>query len=131
MGTFDYSEFGDLAKELLAEFGEASEFHQQTPGTDDDPDKPWVPGDNQVTVHKPINIAFLPDERDMREFRSRSRRSTVAKGNTEAYMGPVPFVPTISDTIYRPSEDRTFSIEAIIQVKPSEQAASLYIMRLK
>ena len=66
----DYSEEIALALELIEEFGELSTLVRTVSGTPADPDKPWVPGEPEVT-ETPVHAVYATE--------SVLRRSSLAK----------------------------------------------------
>lgn len=55
----------------------------------------------------------------------------MATGTVVGYLGPVPFTPTLMDTVFRGSQNVTYAIENIVEFKPNAEQAILYVLRLK
>lgn len=129
-----YTRLGAMVTRLVDKYGQKESVIWQVnaDGAPADPDMPWLPTENPP-VQIPVTILFAPDERDQRETKNFTRRSTVPRGSQQAYMGPVSFEPSLKDTILRDLDGVTitYAIESIDIIRPSDASASAYIIRLK
>lgn len=129
-----YDRMKDAANRLIEKYGKQTYLRQIRDAAPLNSDQPWIPGGNITSVDRPVTIAFLPDKKENRYSQqlgiSRMNQTDhMPEGYIVGYMGPVDFTPNLKDLILK--DGRYLTIDRLEEVRPNDESATLYILRLK
>ena len=101
-----YDDMIETALELITEFGEPVTWVQVTDDTVFDENNPLSAGDT-VKVDYPVDIAFLPVDKDTRRSIQARTGTLIPEGTVLGYMGQTEFTPKLKDQIIRDGKQIT------------------------
>lgn len=124
-----YDSFKAFGSRLVAKYGQDVTWSKIRDGTPSDSNKPWVPGDSEVTNYS-VKMVFVPDSYDnSRGAYEYFPKSDLPVGVVIGIMVDVPFVPSLKDTVSRGGH--ILRIEDIKEVRPNSESATLWKIRMR
>lgn len=126
MAVFD--RMRGVSERLISKYGQTITWRKNTNPQPLNSAEPWNLNTVETVEYPNEKMVFVPDERDQRETKNYSKRSSVIKGNTTGYLWPVSFTPALQDTVIR--GNRVYTVVAIIEVKPNEEQGIVNQVRL-
>lgn len=121
MGTFD--RIASSAARLISKFGQDVTYRVATTAIGS---SPWQ-GDSPVFIDYTVKAVFIPVDRVDRDTMVYREMSDIPIGFVTMYIGRVPFVPKLKDSVLR--EGKVLSVSRVQAYKPNEEVIA-YVLEL-